>query len=130
MDISMNGYSSKKILVVDDEEEIRSLVKETLKVDDFSVVEAEDGEGALNLVNHEDPDLVLLDIRMPGQYDGLEVCRRIKQDTNTQKIPVIFLTAVPIPELTYQETKAECVFSKPFSPIKLVDKVCNVLRGV
>ena len=126
----MNGCNTKKILVVDDEEEIRSLVKETLMVDDFKVFEAENGERALNVVNHENPDLVLLDVRMPGKFDGLEVCRKIKQNSKTQKIPVIFLTAVPIPELTYQETKAEGVFSKPFSPIKLVDKVCNVLKVV
>lgn len=123
----MNGYFSKKILVVDDEEEIRSLVRETLMVDDFNVVEAEDGDRALNMIANEAPDLVLLDVRMPGRYDGLEVCRQIKNDSKTRYIPVIFLTAVPIPELKYRETNAQGVFSKPFSPIKLVDKVYQTL---
>ena len=119
----MDTTENKKILIVDDEEEIRSLVRETLMVDDFNIFEAENGDIAMSIVKNEKPDLVLLDVLMPGKLNGLEVCRRIKQDARTQKTGVIFVTAVPMPDLSMEITQAEGVFIKPFSPIQLVDSI-------
>lgn len=123
----MSQYRDKKILIVDDEEEIRSLVRETLKVDEFKIFEADNGRNALKIVQKESPDLVLLDILMPGELNGFEVCRRIKQDAQTQKTGVIFLTAVSMPDLGDEQTQAEAVFIKPFSPMQLVDSIFNFL---
>lgn len=124
----MNG-DSKKILIVDDEPEIRSLVKETLMVDEFRILEAENGEAALRMIRDESPDIVLLDVMMPGNYDGLEVCRRIKKDHLMQRTPVIFLTAVSLPQLQADQSQAEAIFIKPFSPMQLVDRIYDVLAA-
>jgi two-component system phosphate regulon response regulator PhoB len=119
----MNSHRAKRILIVDDEEEIRTLVRETLMVDEFQIFEAENGDTAMNVIKHEKPDLVLLDVLMPGELNGFEVCRRIKQNAKTRKTGVMLVTAVSMPELTKAETQAEAVFIKPFSPIQLVDSI-------
>lgn len=125
----MNGDYNKKILIVDDEPEIRSLVKETLTVDEFKILEAENGEVALRMIRDESPDVVLLDVMMPGTYNGLEVCRRIKKDVSIKGTPVIFLTAVSLPELQADQSQAEAIFIKPFSPIQLIDRIYDVLSA-
>ncbi len=118
---------TKKILIVDDEKEIRDLIRETLKVDNFSILESETGEDAWRFTIEEKPDLILLDILLPGEIDGLEVCKRIKSHQKTRNIPVIFITAVPLNELQSREMKAEWVFYKPFSPIQLINSVYEAL---
>jgi DNA-binding response OmpR family regulator len=81
----------KKILVVDDEKDIRDLIKEVLENDKFFVIGAPGGEEALALAKKEKPDLILLDIAMPGM-DGYITCGKLKGDAETSKIPVLFLT--------------------------------------
>jgi CheY-like chemotaxis protein len=81
-----------KILVVDDEEHIVMILKDSLEFSGFQVVTALDGQEALEVVAKESPDLVVLDIGMP-KLDGWEVCRRLKADDKTKEIPVIILTA-------------------------------------
>jgi len=88
--------AGKKILVVDDEESVRDLCIACIHHglgDAYEVLEAADGNEALAAVEVEHPDLILLDIMMP-EMDGLEVCRRLKGSTETQDIPVVFLTAL------------------------------------
>ena len=80
------------ILVVDDDVVVRLMVRESLEEAGFSVEEAEDGEQALSAVKRLRPELVLLDVMMPGM-DGYEVCRELKADEKTKDIPVIFLSA-------------------------------------
>ena len=80
------------ILVVDDDVVVRLMVRETLEQAGFPVEEAEDGEQALSAVKRLRPELVLLDVMMPGM-DGYEVCRELKADEKTKDIPVIFLSA-------------------------------------
>jgi len=123
----LKNYANKTILIVDDEKEIRELIRETLTIDDFHVLEANSGEQALQLVSQENPDLVLLDVAMPGSYDGIEVSRRIKTNTRTQQISVIFLTAVPLDDFQDRQVFADDVFYKPFSPIKLVNRIHAIL---
>jgi|Deesub1362B_J571_1020462.scaffolds.fasta_scaffold03029_5 DNA-binding response OmpR family regulator len=117
----------KSILIVEDEPEIRELIRETLTVEDFEFLESDTAERAWNMIRQQKPDLVLLDILLPGNMDGLDLCKKIKSDKNTERIPVLFVTAVPINELQTHEMKADGVFYKPFSPMELIDKVLDVL---
>jgi two-component system OmpR family response regulator len=80
-----------KILVVDDEEYIRDLVSSALRIAGFESLVATDGSRALSSVAANDPDLVVLDVGLPGGIDGFEVCRRLRADGD--ETPVIFLTA-------------------------------------
>jgi DNA-binding response OmpR family regulator len=81
-----------KILVVDDEEHIVMILKDSLEFSGFQVITALDGQEALLAVEKETPDLVVLDIGMP-KLDGWEVCRRLKSNEKTKDVPVIILTA-------------------------------------
>lgn len=81
-----------RVLVVDDEPKNRELICDTLKVNDYHVDEAESGAEALEVIAARPPDVVLLDVAMPGM-DGLEVCRRLKADKKTASVPVIMVTA-------------------------------------
>jgi len=83
----------KKILVVDDEQDLLDFVKIRLEANDYSVVTALDGKEGLAVFKKESPDLVLLDILMP-KLDGFQVCQKLKADPLTKNIPVIMLTAV------------------------------------
>jgi len=123
-----NDYSGKKILIVDDEKEIRDIIKETLMVDDFKVLEADSGDLAWQVVREQNPDLVLMDVKMPGSIDGFEVCNRIKTNHQTKKIPVIFLTGFRDKNRNKEWMNRENIFYKPFSPIQLVDKIYDVLN--
>jgi two-component system cell cycle response regulator DivK len=83
---------AKKVLVVDDNPISRELIHEVLENSDLTVVEAENGEEALNMIVLERPDIVLLDIQLPV-FDGYEVLRRVRSDPKLDKLPVIALTA-------------------------------------
>src|SRR5688572_16721951 len=82
----------KRVLVVDDEKDIAELITYNLRRQGFDVVNAFDGNEALELATRESPDLILLDLMLPG-LDGIEVARRLKADSRTAPIPVIMLTA-------------------------------------
>lgn len=115
---------SARILVVDDEPDVVSLVKRTLLAEGFEVLEAFDGIAALDLAAKERPDLVLLDIMMP-MMSGYEVCEELKRDPDTQDIPVICLTSAHTPEARAQGFKAGAdeVVTKPFLPAELVAQI-------
>ena len=83
----------KKILIVEDHADIRKLLKMTLEFDDFEIHEASTGDAGLAMAKELGPEVVLLDIMMPGSINGLEVCRRIKADVATRHTKVILLTA-------------------------------------
>ena len=84
--------TQKKILIIDDEFPMRYLIEHQLKREGFTVTLAKDGPDGLTAVNQHRPDLVVLDVMMPGM-DGFEVCQQIKTTPETSQIPVIFLTA-------------------------------------
>lgn len=88
---SAGGNRVQKILVVDDEPTVRAFLEDSLRRGKFDVVQAADGERALAMVASEKPDLLLLDIRMPGT-DGLEVLKRLRASPSTKALPVVFLT--------------------------------------
>ncbi len=117
----------RTILFVDDDPKIRDLMRATLEFD-FSLLEAESGEKALQTLKESTPDLILLDIMMPG-IDGFEVCRRIKSGSGTSNIPVIMLTGRGDNEDKEggKQAGADSYFTKPFSPKALLDKVNEFL---
>jgi len=118
-----------KILVVDDDPNIRELVMETLNQEDFNAIEATDGLEALKICETERPDLIVLDVMMPD-LDGLEVCLRLRGDTLTSHIPIILLTAKGMLEdkIKGMETGADDYLTKPFDPLELEARINMHLR--
>jgi DNA-binding response OmpR family regulator len=118
----------KTILVVDDERKIVDLARDYLEHAGFAVVTAADGQAAIDAVQRRHPDLVVLDLGLPG-LDGLDVTRRIRRDSN---LPVIMLTARDdeLDKLLGLELGADDYLTKPFSPRELVARVRAVLRRV
>lgn len=111
------------MLVVDDDEMIRRLVRAILEADEFEVVEARDGEMALRLASETDPVVVVLDIVMPG-LDGVEVCRRLDHG----RVKVVVVTARDDPRLEddCRAAGANGFLTKPFSSIDLLDLVAEM----
>ena len=121
--------SHEKILVVEDEEEIRELVAYNLVKQGYRVIPAETGEEGLRLVRSEAPDLIVLDLMLPG-VDGLEVCRTLKRDPDTEVIPLVMLTAKgeEADIVAGLELGADDYLTKPFSPRVLIARIRAVLR--
>lgn len=121
--------SAKKILVVEDHRDTRELLKYNLVAAGFDVAAAEDGQSGINLAEAFRPDIVLLDLMMPGM-DGLEVCRQLKSTSSLARIPVIMLTAKgeEIDKIVGLELGADDYVVKPFSPRELVLRIKAVLR--
>jgi len=117
------------ILVVDDEENILELVQYNLKREGYGVLRAGTGEGGLAIAESMLPDLVVLDLMLPG-LDGLEVCKRLKGSRRTEHIPIIMLTAKgeETDIVTGLELGADDYITKPFSPKELVARIRAVLR--
>ncbi|MCT4509453.1 MAG: response regulator transcription factor [Tepidibacter sp.] len=117
----------KKILIADDEKRMRKLVSDFLKKEGYSIIEANDGEEALDIFEREnDIDLVILDVMMP-KYDGWMVCRKIRSKSS---VPIIMLTArsEEFDELFGFEMGADEYVKKPFSPKILVARVNALIR--
>jgi two-component system phosphate regulon response regulator PhoB len=117
----------RTLLIADDESGIRSLVKMTLQRKQYEILEASDGEEALALARKHHPELVLLDVMMPG-LTGFEVCRALKDDPATADATVVMLSAK-----AQDSDRAEGIaagaddyFTKPFSPIALLRKIDDV----
>ncbi|MBI9079590.1 MAG: response regulator transcription factor [Pseudodesulfovibrio sp.] len=121
--------SAQKILVIEDHRDTRELLKYNLSSAGFDVAAAEDGQSGLGLAAAFKPNIVLLDLMMPG-LDGLEVCRRLKSDNALARIPVIMLTAKgeEIDKIVGLELGADDYVVKPFSPRELILRVKAVLR--
>jgi two-component system phosphate regulon response regulator PhoB len=117
------------VLVVDDEEDILELVKYNLEKEGYTVVCVATGEDALAATRMKVPDILVLDLMLPG-VDGLEVCRRLKGDLTTRQIPIIMLTAKGSEAdiVTGLELGAADYVTKPFSPRVLTARVKAVLR--
>lgn len=112
------------VLVVDDDEMIRRLVRAVLEADEFEVAEARDGQTALDLASERQPSVIVLDVMMPG-LDGVEVCRRLDHE----KVKVVVLTARDDPRLEAEAkgAGADAFMTKPFSPIELLDLVAELM---
>jgi two-component system alkaline phosphatase synthesis response regulator PhoP len=117
------------ILVVDDEEPIQELLKFNLEKEGYLVCVAKDGPEALKRVENDQPDLLVLDLMLPGM-DGLEVCRKLRSNPKFQQIPIIMLTAKgeEIDKVLGLELGADDYMTKPFSPRELLARIKARLR--
>ncbi len=117
------------ILVVEDDRDIQELVAYNLSLEGFQVWRASTGEEGLQMARERRPDLIVLDLMLPGM-DGLEVCRRIRRNEETEEIPIIMLTAKTedVDIITGLEIGADDYVTKPFSPKVLVARIRAVLR--
>jgi len=115
---------AKKILTIDDQGDIRRLIRMTLEFEGHMVSEAADAITGLQVARREKPDLILLDLNMP-RISGLELCRRLSRDPELSKIPVILLTGSDDSALRQQgrEAGARVFLTKPFSPMQLLELV-------
>lgn len=116
----------EKILIADDEQLMRQLVIDFLRPEGYEILEASDGKEALEIYDKEHPDLILLDVMMPG-YDGWTVCREIRREST---VPIMMLTAKgeEIDQLFAYDLGADEYITKPFSPKILVAKIKALLR--
>jgi len=118
----------KKILIVDDEDKVRKLVEVTLSVGKLEILHASSGDEAVKIAREAKPDIILLDIMMPGRLDGYDVCSLLKKDPDTKDIYIIMLTAKG--QQAEKERGlamgADEYFVKPFSPMELMDKIDNL----
>ena len=123
------GIRMKKILIVDDKLQIRDLVEVTLGVENYSIFQAKNGQEAVKMAKSKKPDLIIMDIIMPGKLDGIEATRIIKNDPETKHCKIIILSGQSQKADREEGLKADAegYFTKPFSPLNLIKKVETVL---
>ena len=120
-----------KILVVEDQDSIRRMIEALVTRRGHDVVGVDNGAKALEACMHDRPDIVLLDLNLPGHYDGFEVCRRLRMDPATREVPVVIISALDDAESREKATNAGATayYSKPFSPIALLKEI-ETLKGL
>jgi phosphate regulon transcriptional regulator PhoB len=123
--------NAQKILVVEDEPDISKLVSYNLAQERFKVLTAEDGEQALKVIQREMPNLVVLDLMLPG-LSGMELCKILRDRPETAKLPILMLTAKAgeADRIVGLEMGADDYLAKPFSPREMVARVRAILRRV
>jgi two-component system, cell cycle response regulator DivK len=128
VDATGEAGMSKRILVVEDQEDNRQIVRDLLTITDYEVIEAENGEQALAAVARQRPDLILMDIQLPVM-DGYEATRRIKADPALCAIPIIAVTSYALSGDEEKARAAGCddFVPKPFSPRQLLAKIRKYL---
>lgn len=121
----------KKILAVDDEKHIVRLVQVNLERAGYTVITANDGKEALEKVNEENPDLVVLDVMMP-YMDGFEVLQNLRRSPATRDIPVIMLTAKAQDADVFKgwQSGVDCYLTKPFNPMELLSFVKRIFDSM
>ncbi len=120
----------KKILIVDDQKEVRELVEITLRADGYQIFQAKNGRDAIETVKAHKPDVVIMDIMMPGELDGLEATRILKRNPDTHSVKIIMLTAKG-QSTDFEEgfaAGADGYFTKPFSPLDLIKKIEEIIE--
>lgn len=123
------AQDSTKVLIVDDNKENIDLIAYFLKPQNYQILTAFDGVEALEIIEHDQPDIILLDIMLP-KMDGFQVCERIKKDRKTQFIPIIMITALKElkDKIRSLEVGADDFISKPFENVELLTRVKSLLR--
>ena len=121
--------NAKHILVVEDEEDIQELITYNLKKENYQVYAVSSGERAIKYAQEKLPDLIILDLMLPG-IDGFEVCKRLKNNDGSRAIPIVMLTAKgeEADIVTGLELGADDYITKPFSPRILIARIRTILR--
>ncbi len=124
------GEPMKRILVIEDQEDIREIVRVTLEMEGYETHEAENGPSGLKRAMELHPDLVLTDVMMPGGMDGYQVCGRIKSDPALRRIKVVILSAKDQEQdrRNGMRAGADDYLVKPFSPVELTRTVKRIIR--
>src|SRR5262245_8378088 len=114
-----------KILVCEDQDSIRRMIEALVQARGYEVTAVASGAKALDIALTSPPDVVLLDLMLPGQYDGFEVCRKLRADPTTRAIPVVIISALDDDDSRARAKQAGCTayFTKPFSPIALLKEI-------
>jgi DNA-binding response OmpR family regulator len=114
-----------RILVVEDQDSIRRMIEALIQARGYDVTAVSSGVKALDVAMTNPPDLVLLDLMLPGQYDGFEVCRRLRSDPSTRTVPVVIISALDDSDSRSRATEAGATayYTKPFSPIALLKEI-------
>lgn len=122
----------KSILTIEDQADIRKLIRMTLEFESWQVHEAVDGPAGVALAQQLRPDVILMDLMMPGEYDGLEACRRIRADPSLAGTSIVVISArgLAVDRQAALDAGADHYLFKPFSPLDLIDTIEALpLRG-
>jgi CheY-like chemotaxis protein len=119
----------KRLLIVEDQADIRKLIRMTLEFEDYDIHEAVNGVEGLRKAIEITPDLILLDVMMPGELDGLAVCARVRADPALRQTKVVLLSARSQLQDFEAGTKAgaDAYLAKPFSPLQLIESIERLL---
>ena len=114
-----------RILVVEDQDSIRRMIEALVQARGYSVTAVGTGSKAIDIALTEPPDLILLDLMLPGRFDGFEVCRKIRSEPSTAAIPVVIISALDDDESKSLATQAGATayYTKPFSPLALLKEI-------
>jgi CheY-like chemotaxis protein len=114
-----------RILVVEDQDSIRRMIEALVQARGYQVTAVSSGVKAIDVALTDPPDIVLLDLNLPGQYDGFDVCTRLRADPQTRAVPVVIISAMDDDESRARATAAGATayYTKPFSPIALLKEI-------
>ena len=114
-----------RILVVEDQDSIRRMIEALVQARGYEVTAVGSGAKAIDVALTNPPDMVLLDLNLPGQYDGIDVCTRLREDAQTRTVPVVIISAMDDDESRARATAAGATayYTKPFSPIALLKEI-------
>jgi CheY-like chemotaxis protein len=114
-----------RILVVEDQDSIRRMIEALVQARGYQVTAVSSGAKAIDVALTDAPDIVLLDLNLPGQYDGFDVCERLRSDPTTRTVPVVIISAMDDDESRARATAAGATayYTKPFSPIALLKEI-------
>lgn len=114
-----------RILVVEDQDSIRRMIEALVQARGYQVTAVSSGAKAIDVALTDAPDMVLLDLNLPGQYDGFDVCQRLRNDDATRSVPVVIISAMDDDESRARATAAGATayYTKPFSPIALLKEI-------
>ena len=114
-----------RILVVEDQDSIRRMIEALVQARGYEVTAVPNGTKAIDAAMTQSVDLVLLDLMLPGQYDGFDVCKRLKADPKTRNVPVVIISALDDPDSRRKaaEAGASAYYTKPFSPSALLKEI-------
>jgi len=123
------AYDMAKLLIADDLVPIRQMVRITLSTQGWTILEAENGQKALEMARAERPDLMLLDVDMGAGLNGFDVCRELKASDDTKSIPIVMLTAhdSESDRAVGFAAGAAQYLTKPFGPLELIDTIRTIL---